>query len=33
MRLRPDKDKSEIITLEEIKKDHDKQTRNIQGLG
>lgn len=33
LRIREDKDIEDIASLEEIKRDHDKQTRNIQGLG
>lgn len=33
LRLREDKSVNEIVSLEEIKRDHDAQTRNIQGLG
>ena len=33
LRLRDDKSKEDIVSLEDIKKEHDKQTRNIQGLG
>jgi len=32
-RLRPDRSKEDIATLEEIKRDYQKQKRNIEGLG